>query len=199
MRILILLLSSYIIGSIPFGYLVARAVKDIDIRQHGSGNIGATNVVRVVGKKWGVLVFLLDFLKGCLAPLLMVSYGSKGSFFIIGAAIMVICGHNWTFFLGFKGGKGVATSLGAMLGIGFVFPYVWAALLISLISWVAVFYLSRYVSLASLSASGAFCLSTFILAIPWEIKIFSVIIFIFIIVRHKANIAKLLQRSENRF
>lgn len=199
MHILILLVISYIIGSIPFGYLLARAVKDIDIRRYGSGNIGATNVVRVIGKKWGVLVFLLDFLKGCLAPLLMASYGSRDGFFVILAAIIAVCGHNWTLFLGFKGGKGVATSLGAMLGISFIFPQVWLALLISLISWVVVFYLWRYVSLASLSASAAFCLSAFILTVPWEIKIFSCILFVFIVVRHKTNIIKLIKHTESRF
>jgi len=199
MLILILLVISYVIGSIPFGYLLARAVKDVDIRQYGSGNIGATNVVRVVGKKWGVLVFVLDFLKGYLAPLLMAFYGSRESLFVIGAAIVVVCGHNWTLFLGFKGGKGVAASLGAMLGISFVFPQVWIALLIALISWVVVFYIWHYVSLASLSASAIFCLFAFMLSIPWEIKIFSCILFLFIVVRHKSNIIKLIEHSESRF
>lgn len=199
MSILILLASSYIIGSIPFGYLFARVVKGIDIRQYGSANIGATNVARVIGKKWGVIVFLLDFLKGCLAPLLMASYGSQKSIFVIAAAIAVVCGHNWTLFLGFKGGKGVAASMGAMLGMGFIFPQVWIALLISLLSWFIVFYFWRYVSLASLSASAVFCLAAFTLTVPWEIKIVSFVLFIFIVVRHKTNIIKLIERRESRF
>ena len=199
MRTLILLGLSYVIGSIPFGYIVTRWVKGLDLRQHGSGNIGATNVVRVAGKQWGIVVFLLDVGKGVLAPLLMAFWASSGSLAVILAAVAVVCGHNWTLFLRFKGGKGVATSLGAFIAISFVFPHLWISLVFSLVVWLIIFYGFRYVSLASLTASFVFCASTFILEVPWEIKAFSLVLLVFIILRHKTNIKKLISRSENRF
>jgi acyl phosphate:glycerol-3-phosphate acyltransferase len=199
MYMLILLVISFVIGSIPFGYIVTRLVKDVDIRKHGSGNIGATNVVRVVGKKWGIVVFLLDLLKGAIAPLLMVSYGSQSSLAIILSAIVVVCGHNWTIFLKFKGGKGVAASLGAVIAMSFIFTHLWISLTAALLVWLFIFYGFRYVSLASLTASVVFCASSFILEVPIEIKLFSLILSGFIAIRHKANIKKLVRRTENRF
>jgi acyl phosphate:glycerol-3-phosphate acyltransferase len=199
MRVLILLIISYVIGGIPFGYIVARLVRGLDIRQHGSGNIGATNVVRVIGKKWGIFVFFLDLLKGVSAPALMAVYGSLESSLIIICSIVVVCGHNWTIFLKFKGGKGVATSLGAVIAMSLIFPHLWISLVVSLLVWLVIFYGFRYVSLASLTASGVFCGVSFILQVPWEIKIFSIILLGFIAIRHKANIAGLLSHSERKF
>ncbi len=199
MYMLILLVISFVLGSIPFGYIISRLAKGIDIRKHGSGNIGATNVLRVLGKKWGAIVFLLDIFKGLLAPILMVSYGSKASIAIILSVIVVVCGHNWTIFLRFKGGKGVATSLGAIIAMSFIFAHLWISLVTALFVWVIIFYGFRYVSLASLTASAVFCASSFILEVPLEIKLFSFILLAFIVIRHKANIKKLIRRTENRF
>ncbi|MFH1505210.1 MAG: glycerol-3-phosphate 1-O-acyltransferase PlsY [Candidatus Omnitrophota bacterium] len=197
---LILLTVSYLLGSIPFGFLITYGVKGVDIRNFGSGNIGATNVVRVVSKPWGILVFLLDFLKGLAGPCLTVYLlGSSASLIIILSAIFVVCGHNWTIFLKFKGGKGVAASLGAITGLAFIFSQLWIALFVSLIIWVVVFHIFKYVSAASLTASAAFLIYTWISSLPLEIKFFSVLLFIIIAARHKKNIQSLLAKKENRF
>jgi glycerol-3-phosphate acyltransferase PlsY len=194
-----LLVFSYLLGSIPFGFVVAYLAKGIDIRNFGSGNIGATNVLRVVGKKWGILVFVLDFFKGFLPLLIAKAIGDLPNLIVILAAVSVVCGHNWTIFLKFKGGKGVATSVGAICGLSLMFPALWAALLIALTVWMGFFYGLRYVSLASLVSGAGFFISTLCFALPLEIKIFALVLFILIIIRHKKNILNLLVKKENRF
>ena len=199
-KTIILLLASYLLGSIPFGFIIARLVKKIDIRQHGSGNIGATNVFRVVGKGWGRAVFVCDFLKGALAPLLMIAFipGASNTAILL-SAIAVVCGHNWTIFLNFKGGKGVATTIGAMAGLGFIFPHLWTILIISLAGWVVIFRITRYVSIASMGSIALFFISSLVFAVVIEIKIFSLLLLIFVIVRHKNNIKNLIAKKEHRF
>ena len=195
----ILLLTSYLLGSIPFGFLVGYLVKRIDIRNFGSGNIGATNVVRVVGKKWGILVFVLDFLKGLIPPCLIACFApDPNNFIIILGAVLAVCGHNWSIFLKFKGGKGVSTSLGAVAGLGFVFPGMWMVLAISLAIWVITFSISKVVSIASLAAAASLFITSLIFSLPIEIKIFSFLLFVFIVFRHKKNIQDLLKTRENR-
>lgn len=202
MKIISLLILSYLIGSIPFGFLVAYFVKGIDIRKFGSGNIGATNVFRVVGKKWGIGVFILDFLKGFL-PLFLVKFLISDSGVMHLAAVLVtiavVCGHNWTIFLKFKGGKGVATSLGAIVGMSLIFPKLWFVLLLSLCVWIFIFLLSRYVSLASMVAAAAFLTFSFSFSLSGEVKILAFFLCIFILIRHKKNIKRLLSKNENRF
>src|SRR5580704_13748593 len=148
---LLIAIVSYFIGSVPSGYLVART-QGVDIRQHGSRNIGATNVLRVMGKKWGYLVFLCDSFKGFLAVKLglLIAAHSLLSPVLGGviAAITCILGHNYTFWLGFKGGKGIATSSGVVLAL-FPITVICCAALV----WVVVFYISKYVSLASIAAA----------------------------------------------
>lgn len=155
MMLLILGLSlvvSYLIGSVPVGYLFARLVKGVDIRKHGSGNIGATNVFRVVGKQWGIIVLILDFAKGFLVVTLLPEFffnlapAVSISTYKIIMAIAVISGHDWTVFLGFKGGKGIATSLGTLLGI---VPLVCG--LVAIV-WIGTILIWKYVSVASLAA-----------------------------------------------
>src|SRR3989338_6376943 len=108
----------YLMGAIPTGYIFGRALAGIDIRQHGSGNLGATNVLRVLGKGPGFLVLVLDILKGMLAVALIPDLlGLTGTFDRVVLAIAAVCGHNWTVFLNFKGGKGIATSFGVLLGL----------------------------------------------------------------------------------
>ncbi len=197
---LIVFILSYTLGSIPFGLLVAYWVKKIDIRAFGSGNIGATNVTRVLGKRWGVLVFFLDFLKGVTAPILAAYLlGEANNCFIIFSVIFVVCGHNWTIFLKFKGGKGVATSFGGVAGLGFIFPQLWITLIISFIVWAIVFYAFKYISIASLAAAGAFFISSLLSSLPIGIKVFSLLLFIFIIIRHKKNIKNLFAKKEKGF
>ena len=196
----ILLALSFFLGSIPFRYLVARSVKKIDIRKFGSGNIGATNVVRVVGKKWGILVFALDFLKGLIPPLAVNIFLTQSpNYIFILAALLAVSGHIWTPFLRFKGGKGVATTVGATGGLSFVFANLWLVFLLSVVVWVITFHLTRYVSVASLIAAGSFFILCFIFFLPVEVKILSGVLFLFILVRHKENIKGLLENREHRF
>lgn len=193
---------SYFLGSIPFGFLITYFVKRIDIRNFGSGNIGATNVVRVAGKKWGILVFILDLLKGFLALLIAYSFfppTDMSFYYYILCAAAAVCGHNWTPFLGFRGGKGVAVSLGSLIGLTFIFSGLGIILVLSLGVWIVVFLIFRYVSLASILAAANFFACSWIISTPKEIKILSFFLFVFILVRHKKNINRLFTRQERRF
>jgi glycerol-3-phosphate acyltransferase PlsY len=193
---------SYLIGSIPSGYLVARS-KGIDICQHGSSNIGAANVARVMGKKWGYLVGLCDFLKGFLAAklgFLIASHFLLSS--VLGsviAAIASILGHNYTVWLGFKGGKGVATSGGAVLAL--LPPLVFVS---TGVVWIAVFFISRFTSLASMSAALALPIAVLLIGAKngtdfWLLIGSSVLMTALAIWRHRGNIVRLLNGTENRF
>jgi glycerol-3-phosphate acyltransferase PlsY len=199
MREAIFLIGAYLIGSIPFGLIVAYSVKGIDIRKFGSGNIGATNVVRVVGKKWGILVFILDFLKG-FSPLFLakIFLAAPNSVYVF-CAILSVCGHNWPVFLKFKGGKGVATSIGSICGLAAIFPNLWFVLLISLGIWLVVFFVFRFVSLASLLLALSFFVFSFVFYLPKEIRIFALILCIFIFIRHAKNIKNLFAKKEHKF
>ena len=152
LAILLCAFGGYVSGAIPFGYLVGK-YKGIDIRQHGSGNIGATNVIRVLGKGTGIPVFALDLLKGWLPVWLVKIWllSMPGGEMLISTGAVVtglaaVLGHMFTFWLGFKGGKGVATTTGALLGIAPV------AMLGGLVVWLICFFTTRYVSLASMLA-----------------------------------------------
>jgi acyl phosphate:glycerol-3-phosphate acyltransferase len=193
---------SYLIGSIPSGYLVARS-QGVDIRQHGSRNIGATNVLRVMGKKWGYLVFLCDSGKGFAA----VKLGSLiAAHFLLSpvlggviAAISCILGHNYTFWLGFKGGKGIATSGGVVLAL---FPI--TIICCVAVAWFGVFYASKYVSLASIIAAVVLPFAVFFVAARkgaefWILFGFSVLVAALAVWRHQANIVRLMNGTESRF
>ncbi len=154
----LIIIAAFLAGSIPFGLLIARA-KGVDIRKHGSGNIGATNVGRVLGRRYFFLCFALDLLKGLLPTLAMgAALGALGAFTMsmhdaawwLGAAVASILGHVFCPWLGFKGGKGVATGLGALLG---VFPLLSVAGGVATIVWILAMLLWRYVSLASIIAA----------------------------------------------
>lgn len=199
MREIIFLIFTYLIGSIPFGLVISYLVKGIDIRKFGSGNIGATNVVRVVGKKWGILVFILDFLKGFSAPFLAKVLISPSNYVYIFSAILAVSGHNWPVYLKFKGGKGVATSIGGVCGLATIFPNLWFVLLISLVLWLVVFFISRIVSIASLLLGLSFFVCSFVFPLPKEIRIFALILCLFIFFRHAKNIKKLIAKQEHRF
>lgn len=194
----------YLLGSCPNGFLVSRA-RGVDIREHGSGNIGATNVLRVLGKKWGYLVFALDCLKGFLAVRVAFALVSTGGPWpaqreIIGivAGVACILGHTFPVWLRFRGGKGVATSAGVLLGL---MPI---AMLSVLAVWIVLFQLTRYVSLASIGAAVALPIFVFLFL---QIKLltgasllpFSILIAGVVIWRHRSNIQRLLQGKENRF
>jgi acyl phosphate:glycerol-3-phosphate acyltransferase len=200
----VLLVGSYLLGSIPFGYLAGRLV-GIDIRKAGSGNVGATNVVRVLGKVYGYPVFALDFLKGfgavkiamLIAPGRPPEWNSPEMFGIL-AAMSGVLGHLYPPWLEFKGGKGVATSAGALLALAPV------ATLIGVAIWILVFCLTGYVSLASITA--AVVLPIVILLVSWQhrnngkpLVYSSVCVAAVVIWRHRSNLSRLMRGTEPRF
>jgi glycerol-3-phosphate acyltransferase PlsY len=184
---------SYFIGSIPTGFLWAKA-RGIDIRKVGSGNIGATNVMRALGKGPGITVLVIDAAKGFLpvwaAP--RVFPDANTVCLQIVCCVFVIAGHNWSCWLKFKGGKGVATSAGALLAF---LPW---PLLCALGTWVIVFGIWRYVSLASICAAVALPIATWFLEKDLSLCIFAALIAVVAIYKHKSNIQRLLAGTENR-
>lgn len=197
----LVLICAYFLGSIPFGFLIARS-RGVDIRREGSGNIGATNVWRVLGKKWGLTTFLCDMAKGLISVLVArwvaSAQGQDQATFGILAAVGCILGHSFPVWLGFKGGKGVATSLGVIFGMMPLASVIVFAL------WGIVFKLSRYVSLASIVASLA--LPAVVVGLlmlgwmqGWAFFYFAVAASLLVVLRHTANIKRLLAGTENRF
>ncbi len=185
----------YFIGAVSFAVIVAKR-RGVDILKEGSGNPGATNVKRVMGKKAGNTVFLLDFLKGVTAtgwPIL--AFAGMGDPFYFGLAGLVgsVLGHSYSVFLKFKGGKGVATTMGGVLVL---MP---TALLIGGVLWGLVFYAFRYVSLASIVFGLSLPIAAYYLEGAQETSILGIAIAVFIIVRHKVNIKRLFAGTENRF
>ncbi len=193
---LILIIISYLIGSIPSAYIAGRVSKNIDIRKFGSGNVGATNAFRVLGKFWGIVVFICDFLKGffCVGILPHIFKISLEPKFITVLGISVILGHIYTIFLNFKGGKGVATGFGVLLGLGLYIPQFYLVLLIVLGVWMITFYFCEIVSLASILSALTLPLATFYLSKDYFI--FTLIVGILIIWRHRSNIKRLLKKEE---
>ncbi len=197
MNQLLVVIVAFLLGSIPTGYLVARA-RGVDIRQHGSGNIGATNVFRTLGKPLGIFVFFADALKGYVAVWLAAHFGGTAAWPSIVAAVAVIAGHNYTPWLGFKGGKGIATSGGVLIALA---P--WAAL-VGVGVWVILFYTTRYVSLASIGAAASLPL---VVGVLWSLDAggnallwgFMSLISALAIWRHRANIQRLRNGTESRF
>jgi glycerol-3-phosphate acyltransferase PlsY len=200
---LVIALLAYLLGSIPFGYVLVRCFRKEDIRTKGSGNIGATNVVRSGAKGLGALTFLLDALKGYAAVIagvwvlhLQVLAPVPAQNATALAAFFAIIGHIFPVWLGFKGGKGVATALGVFLAVA------WLPALASLGVFILAFALSRYVSLASLLAAVAFPVFAFLLHHDayntWMIAVVLIMPAI-VIVKHHQNIGRLLQGTEYRF
>jgi glycerol-3-phosphate acyltransferase PlsY len=218
-------LIAFLLGSIPFGLIIAR-MKGIDIRQHGSGNIGATNVLRIVGKKYGITCLFLDLLKGLIPTILAISLirftGMKnpmaldvlenhaGIFPMLTAQVFqvitglcAILGHNYSPWVGFKGGKGIATSAGVLIAM---MP---AAIVILLVVWLLVFFISKYVSLASVIA--ALTLPVLTLWGSWfhgkiqdgtwnkPLFIFSIIIAALATWKHRSNFKRIREGTEHRF
>lgn len=191
---------AYLVGAIPFGMLIARA-KGVDIRKVGSGNIGATNVFRSVSKTLGVLTFIADALKGWVPawifPIVVANlFGTTCPAGLgLAYAALAIMGHTWPVYIGFKGGKGVATSAGALIGIAPVETGV------GLLCWVVVFAVSRYVSLASIVAVVTVAVFAWMrdrgqgLGLPVALTALALLI----VWRHKGNIQRLLNGTEHRF
>jgi len=188
---ILLIVFSYLLGSISFGYLIAKKIKKVDIRKIGSGNTGATNISRILGFKFALAVLLLDVGKGLLAVLLA-RWLDSGSWTILLCAFAVILGHNWPVFFSFQGGRGAATTLGVFLGI------IPLAALITFGIFIVVILVTRYVSLGSLI--GAILIPVFLLyyRYPPEYFIFGLAVTALIIWRHIPNIKRLLQGKESK-
>lgn len=195
---------SYLIGSFPTAYILGRILKRIDIRKFGSGNVGATNAFRILGRTAGISVLIIDILKGIIPVVFISEFIIYHIPFLTPEIIRIILGltavlgHNWTIFLNFKGGKGVATSLGVLIGLGIKisnFSYV----LFGLVSvWLLALLISRMVSLASILAALALpgFMSLFIKS--KDLIMISLFFSLFIILRHKSNIQRILQGREPR-
>ena len=190
---------SYLIGSIPTAYIFGKILKGIDIRQHGSGNVGATNVFRVLGKKPGIAVLLLDILKGVIAVVLVSDLlGLTKVIHLVILAAMVVCGHNWTVFLKFKGGKGIATSLGVLIGLTIKIAIIRPVLIWVVLIWILCFLITRIISVSSIIATT--CLPIIMVLTNQEITIIclGIIFCLFVVLRHKANIRRLFAGQEPR-
>ena len=187
-----LIISSYFIGAIPTGVVLATAFSGKDIRQEGSGNIGATNVTRVLGKKLGALTLAGDLLKGFL-PVCIGSYLVSSLSVVCLMGLAAFLGHLFPVYLKFKGGKGVATALGVFL---YFAPFV---ILIEIVIFVAVVGIGKYVSLGSLIAAAAMPLLLLLFAYPKAVILLSSAFALLIFIKHKANIQRLLNGTENKF
>ena len=182
---------AYLLGSVPNGLLLCRAIWHIDIREHGSRNIGATNVYRTLGKGPGALVFALDFLKGFLAVYIaMLLVGTPLSMVLGGIA--AILGHSASVFLRFKGGKGVATGLGV---IAMLMPAVTGVVFLA---WLVIVFVTRYVSLGSIVGAALVPVLAFFFGGPTEYTVFGVLAAVLVIVRHHTNITRLLNGTESK-
>jgi glycerol-3-phosphate acyltransferase PlsY len=212
LSLLYVILLSYLVGSIPTSLIVSKLAKGIDIRQHGSGNAGGTNVIRVLGLKTGIFVILFDIFKGLVATILVAKlmyspfpFTNRTPFedftlvqILAGSAAIV--GHIWTIFGGFRGGKGIATAAGMLIGVA---PW---DILVALGVFTIVFMISRYVSLGSISAAVAFPLTLIVRENVFKSEVegygtlifFSIGIALLLIFTHRTNIKRLLEGRENR-
>jgi glycerol-3-phosphate acyltransferase PlsY len=189
------LIASYLLGAVPTSYLAGRLFRGIDLREHGSHNLGATNLYRVLGWRYAVPVGLLDAAKGLVPVLVFAPRVSSSELFALICGLAAVVGHVFSVFVGFKGGKGVATAAGVMLGLT---P---AALGVAVLVWAALVYLTGYVSVGSIAAATIFPLAVYVLEPPdqpamlWlDIAVAAAIVWL-----HRANIQRLLKGTENRF
>lgn len=196
-KFLIFAVIAYIFGSLPCGVWLGKGVKNIDIREYGSKNSGATNAYRILGPKYGIMVLILDALKGYI-PLYIASLFDIGGVYIILLGLVAILGHTFSFFLQFKGGKGVATSLGVFL---FLMPKVVGVLVLVFILVVGI---SKYISLGSVVCAGLLPILAYFMPVRDDatrlpLVIISLVVGIFVIYKHKANIQRLMEGKENKF
>lgn len=189
--LIIVIVSTYLIGSIPTGLLLGKAY-GIDVRKEGSGNIGATNLYRTVGRKVGIITLVGDCLKGLL-PVVLVKSSSLPPEFAAWVGLAAFCGHVFSVFLKFRGGKGVATALGVFLALA---PL---AVAIAIALFAVLMFLWRYVSLGSIAAAAAMPLAVFFMGGGRTVTTVTFIIALIVIVRHHENIGRLLSGKESKF
>ena len=208
MRFVILIIGAYLLGSIPFGLIIARA-HGKDLRSIGSGNIGATNLSRALGRKWAFLCFILDIAKGLVPMLVATGFISSPSaiielFLALAAGCAAVLGHIFPIYIKFRGGKGVATSFGVALGL---WPYYTICSFFALGVWVVAVLMWRYVSLASIAASVAFPLALILVTVLtpgwdfadlWPLLAVATVIPLIVIVRHRENIKRLIAGTESK-
>jgi acyl phosphate:glycerol-3-phosphate acyltransferase len=189
------LLASYFLGAIPTSHLVSRLVAGIDLRKQGSGNLGATNLYRVLGWKYAIPVALFDIAKGAIPVLVFAPQASDSQLFALACGVAAIVGHVFSLFVGFKGGKGVATAAGVMLGLT---PL---ALGVAALVWAGLVLFTGYVSLGSIAAAAVLPVAVYLLegSVTPELLWIDVAIAAGVIFLHRRNIQRLLKGTENRF
>jgi len=190
-------IAAYLLGSIPFGYLIVKMGLGSDVRASGSGNTGATNVTRVAGKPAGFLTLLLDTGKGYFAVWFASRWSHGNIRWVMAAAVAAVLGHTFSCWLRFRGGKGVATGLGVFLAVA------WQAVLATLVVWIVVVAFWRYVSLGSVVAAAALPILVYLFyapghAPPLAVSFGAVAVAIIVIFKHRENIARLIIGTENR-
>ncbi len=191
MEVAMIFLTAYILGGIPFGYLAGRVVGGIDIREHGSRNTGTTNALRTLGVGPAIAVLVLDLGKG-LAPVLIARWLGMDSLYVMLAGVTVVAGHNWSIFLRFRGGRGVATTVGVVLGLA---PQV---MLIIMLIGISITIITRYVSLGAVI--GAILLPILMIGfeMPMPYTAFAILLSAILLWRHRPNIGRLLSGTENK-
>lgn len=196
------IIASYLLGSIPTAVWVGKIFFGIDVREHGSGNAGATNTIRVLGPGAGIPVFIIDVMKGFAAVeltyLLRDNFGMHNEYFAMFKVILsfiVVVGHVFPIFAGFRGGKGISTSLGVVLAL---FPY---SAIVATVIFITMLIIFHYVSLGSITAAVIFpFVNIFIFdAREWAYLVFSIVISLFVIIMHRKNIKRLLNNEETKF
>jgi len=192
MKIALIILGCYLLGSIPFGYIAGKLFKKIDIRELGSGNIGATNVFRILGPSLASLVLISDIGKGIFSIYLAQYFNIDNLLILTIAGLAVICGHDWSLFLGFKGGKGIATTFGVIFALNPIIS------ILAIVVWVVVLIITRYASLSSILAVISIMIFTILFKQPYEYIMFSAIILLLSIFKHKENIKRLRSGNERK-
>jgi len=186
---------AYLIGSIPTGYLIVKILKGEDIRKIGSGSTGATNVKRVMGKKWFFITLFLDLIKGMLPVILakhFIPVSFDGGFTAVMSAVAVLLGHSKSIFLKFTGGKSVASGVGTLLALN------WQAFLVFAILWITITKVSKYISLASIIAIWSAPISLFLFGAPLAYVVYGLVGAVYITYLHRENVQRLLNGNENK-
>jgi glycerol-3-phosphate acyltransferase PlsY len=193
-RITLLIMASYLLGAVPFSYIAGRLLRGIDLREHGSGNLGAANTFRVLGRGAAIPVLLADIGKGYLAVRLVPIYGLEGYQYVLLAALIVIIGHNYSAFVRFAGGKGVGTTAGTFLAMAPI------AVLACIVIWIVVLLISRIVSLASIVSAACLPAAVAITDRSTHVSVLylSIVVALFVIYKHRSNIRRLREGTEKR-
>lgn len=189
---IIYIILSYLLGAIPFAYIITKLIKNVDIRNVNSGNVGTTNVIRTSGIYSGILTLILDVSKGVIA-IHFARFINSSLIFISLVTIFVILGHMYSIFINFNGGKGVATTLGVFIVLTFI-PTV-----VSVLIFIIIFIIFKYVSLASIIASISLPIILWLMNYNIKLVLLAILVCVFIILKHKDNIKRLFKNSEYKF